>query len=130
MSMFYGSRVGVNVTLGGMSNDIYLVMDELLSPPLVKAVDEASDDTRDGAVEALEKAREGWQKLSYAIASGVVEHLRNNLEIVNVQTTGNVTIAINDDTDDGGVGHFHNLSTSSTATNVVFNQVVGSGEVD
>ncbi|SET51695.1 hypothetical protein SAMN05216326_13217 [Nitrosomonas marina] len=130
MSMSYGSKVGANITLGGMSSDIYQVMDELLSPPLQQAVDEATDDTRDGAVKALEKAREGWQKLSYAIASGVVEHLRHNLDIQNIQTNGNVVININDDTDNGGVGHTHNLTTSSAATNVVFNQVVGTGSVD
>lgn len=130
MSMSYGSKAGTNVTLGGMSNEIYLIMDELLAPPLQQAIDDATDDTRDGAVEALDKAREGWQKLSYAIASGVVVHLRNNMDIQNVQSTGNVTININDDTNDGGVGHTHNLTTSSTASNVVFNQVVGTGSVD
>lgn len=130
MSMSYGSKVGTNVILGGMSNEIYLVMDELLSPPLQEAIDTATEDTRDGAVQALTEARKGWKKLSYAIASGVVEHLRNNLVIQDIRTTGNVTININDDTDDGGVGHTHNLTTSSTATNVVFDQMAGSGSVD
>lgn len=130
MSMSYGSKAGANVSMGGMSQNIYLLMDELLSPPLQEAIDGATDDTRDGAIEALSEARKGWQKLSYAVASGVVEHLRNNLTLQNIQATGNVTINVNDDTDNGGTGHTHNLTTSSTATNVVFNQVVGTGEVD
>lgn len=80
--------------LAGMSQLIFENMDSLLSPTLAQAVTEAPPEAKDAARTALDQARQGWQKLAYAIAVGVVEHLLTNLEIRDAQTGGNVTVSI------------------------------------
>ncbi len=129
MSLLYGTQAGDSVNLAGMSQGIYVVMDGLLSPPLQQAVDDASDDAKPAAQEALTQAREGWKKLSYAIAKGVVDHLRSNMEIRNIQTQGNVNVSVSGDTDNTP-GHFHTVNLSGIQNNLTFNQVAGTGEVD
>jgi hypothetical protein len=58
----------------GMSKAIFEQLDALLSPAL-SALSPAD----------LEKAREGWRKLSFAIAGGVVGHIVSNMEIYGIQ---------------------------------------------
>lgn len=58
----------------GMSRAIYEQLDALLSPEI-----EAS------APDYLEQARDGWRKLSFAIAGGVVAHILSNMEIYGIQ---------------------------------------------
>lgn len=107
----------------GMSQAIYVEIDALLSPPLQEAIDNASDDAKPAAQEALDKAREGWQKLAFAVATGVINHIVANMEIRNVQTRGNVNTAVNGNTGPAApANHFHPVSVSGTATNVVFRQ--------
>lgn len=55
---------------------------------------QAVDNGSPGAQETLDAARGGWKKLAFAIASGVVDHLVTNLEVVGVQTSGNVNAAV------------------------------------
>jgi hypothetical protein len=52
---------------GGLARDIYEVLDAQLRPPL-----EASLEHPD---EQLPPIQDAWRKLSYCIASGVIEHL-------------------------------------------------------
>lgn len=82
----------------GMSLAIYLMMDQQLSPPLQKAVDDAIGDAKPKAQEALDKAREGWKKLSYAIATGVIEHITANMEVFGIKTQGIVSAAVTGNT--------------------------------
>ena len=82
----------------GMSKAIYDEVDALLSPPLQAAVDEATDAAKPKAQEALDAARDGWKKLSFAIAKGVIGHTVSNLEVVGVQTRGNVSASVSGST--------------------------------
>jgi hypothetical protein len=107
----------------GMSQAIYVEIDALLSPPLQEAVDNASDDAKPAAQEALDKAREGWQKLAFAVATGVINHIVNELEVHNVQTRGTVNTTVNGNTGPAApANHQHTVSVSGTAANVLFRQ--------
>ncbi len=64
---------------------------------------------------------EGWQKLSYAIAKGVISHIIDNMEIKGIKTKGNVETSvsgtISESTDSG-----HTFNLTGTENNVVFTQ--------
>lgn len=94
MALTIGSEDAEN----GMSLAVYTEMDRLLSPPLQAMVDEADGEARVKAQEALDGAREGWKKLAFAIASGVITHLLENMEISGVTTQGDVTVAVQGNT--------------------------------
>jgi len=83
-------QVGDPAAGSGLTKDIYDQLDALLSPPLQKAVDAAGTDARPGLQAALDQARDGWRKLAFAIAAGVVGHLVANLEIRGIQAKGDV----------------------------------------
>lgn len=107
----------------GMSQAIYEEMDKQLSPLLKKAVDDAEGGAKAKAQEALDKAREGWRKLSYAIAKGVIEHITANMEIFGIQTQGNVNTTVQGNTGTAPPGnHLHGVNLSGQANNVVFTQ--------
>ncbi len=57
----------------GMSKAIFDKIDEALSSSLV-GLDP----------ETLEKVQDGWEKLSYAVAEGVVSHIKNESEVKGV----------------------------------------------
>lgn len=115
-------EIGTVTANSGMSQSIYEEMDVRLSPPLQRAVDEAEGDAKDAASNALKKARVGWQKLSFAIAKGVVEHLRANLEIKNIRTRGDVTVSISGSTAEVS-NHEHGAgSLEGTQTGITFEQ--------
>lgn len=128
MGLRYGEKdADRNVTLDGMSELIYTEIDDLLSPPLQDAVDQAEGDAKAAAENALEEARIGWQKLAYAVASGVVEHIVSSLEVRNIQTRGDVDVEITGTTADDG-SHHHGVGTlDGRQENVTFDQVEGSG---
>jgi len=79
--------IGSESADSGMSRAIYHEMDRLLSPPLQNAVNDAEGEVKVKAQEALTEARKGWQKLSFAIANGVIEHLKSNMEIHGVEVS-------------------------------------------
>ena len=64
----------------GMALAIFNRMDQLLGPKIPP--------------DALEQARQGWRELAFAIASGVVDHLRSSLEIQSLQVGGSVTLSV------------------------------------
>ncbi len=125
---------GNEAASSGMSQLIYQEIDRLLSPPLQQAVDDASADAKPGAQEALDEARKGWQKLAYAIAYGVIEHLKSDLVITGIRTRGSVTTNIKDDT--GGTAapldltHTHTIDLTAESDTETFNQVAGTGRVE
>ena len=72
--------------------------------------------------EDLNKIHEGWQRLSYAIAKGVIEHIIENMEIIKVQTKGNVNTTVEGTTKRSGGGHRHKVNLTGEELNVVFTQ--------
>lgn len=129
MALELGTRTALpddqfSFNLAGMSQAIYAELDAMMAPPLQKSVDDApDDDVRAAAQEALDGARNGWQKLAYAVASGVISHLRTNLEIRNIQTRGPVPNDITGNTATNS-GHNHGAGGLALSTqNVTFNQV-------
>ena len=127
MAMIIGS---VNAD-AGMSQAIFQVMDNQLSPPLQNAVDNAEGEAKAKAQEALDGAREGWRKLSFAIASGVISHITANMEIFGIATQGNVNTTVQGNTGPANpANHLHNVNLSGVATNVTFTQSNdGSGRI-
>ena len=108
----------------GMSKAIYDQVDLLLSPPLQKAVDQATGDAKVKAQQALDGARDGWRKLSFCIANGVISHLKSNLEINGVQTSPTVNAPV-----DGQTGpappnqHQHQVSLAAAQVGIKFSQI-------
>lgn len=108
----------------GMSKLIYVEIDKLLSPPLLKAIQDASsDDIEQEAQKALIAARQGWQKLSYAIAKGVIDHIKTNIEIFGIETQGDVNTSVKGTTGTGYPNsHYHNVDLSGEEEDVIFVQ--------
>jgi hypothetical protein len=107
----------------GMSQAIYQEVDKQLSPPLQKAVDNAEGEAKAKAQEALDGAREGWKKLSFAIANGVISHITANMEIFGIATRGNVNTTVQGNTGPANpANHLHNVNLSGVAANVTFTQ--------
>lgn len=96
-----------DMTAGSMSYLIYNELNQLLSPPLQESV----------SVEQLDEVRTGWKKLAYAIAKGVIEHLKSNLEIYGIETQGDLAITGNTNMTNS---HLHALDFS--IPQVSFNQ--------
>jgi hypothetical protein len=84
-------------------------------------------DLGDMAEADKEPIRDGWRKLAHGIATGVVEHLLDNLELSGVQARGNVNVSISGSTA-AASGHQHTAGTlAGSQANVTFNQVAGTG---
>lgn len=116
-------EIGTAGADSGMTKAIYDKMDALLSPPLQKAVDDASSDAKPNAQKALDEARNGWKKMSFAIATGVVGHLLSNLEINGIETRGDVNASAAGSTDPAPPGpHMHPVNLSAKQSNVTFRQ--------
>jgi len=90
MALSYGSKsqsasdgtVTFAITREGMTQSIYAEMDTLLSPPLQELVNNAeTEDARAKAEDTLAQARHGWEKMAFAVAQGVIEYLKSNMEI-------------------------------------------------
>ncbi len=124
-------QIGPVTASSGMSQAIYAEMDQLLSPPLVDAVDQAEGDAKEVAQNALDEPRIGWQKLSHAISKGVIEHLLANLEVHDVQTRGEVSVSVDGATAQNTpppLAHAHPIQgQTGTQSNVTFDQVEGTG---
>ncbi|MFD0522063.1 hypothetical protein [Paractinoplanes durhamensis] len=70
----------------GMAGAIFGHVDAVLGKPLQDKADAATGDAKVAAQKMLDEARVKWRELSFAIAAGVVEYLRTNLEIHGVRT--------------------------------------------
>ena len=115
----------------GMAKAIYDHVDALLAPPLQQAVDAATGDAKTKAQAALDGARDGWRKLSFAVASGVVEHLLTNLEVRGVQAGGSVNASVSGQTGATSPGpHQHVVGLTAVQDGVTFTQTNdGTGRV-
>jgi len=107
----------------GMAKAIYDQIDPLLSPPLQKAVDQATGDAKAGAQQALDGARDGWRKLSFCIAAGVISHLKSNLEINGVQISPTVNAPVSGQTGPAAPNqHQHQVSLAAVEVGLTFPQ--------
>lgn len=125
----YGASIPIDdFTDIGLDRVIYTGMDKLLSPPLIEAVEAANEATKPAAEKALTEARLGWEKLSYAIAKGVVEHIIANMEIYDIQTQGDINTTVSGDTGEAledlsdPYRHDHDVDLSGVQNNVLFTQ--------
>ncbi|GAA4095431.1 hypothetical protein [Actinomadura miaoliensis] len=107
----------------GMSKEIYDLLDRLLSPPLQKAVDDATGEAKVKAQQALDAARDGWRKLAFAVARGVIGHIVANMEVAGVQTKGDVAASVSGSTGPAPPGpHPHTVALTATQSGVTFVQ--------
>ena len=108
----------------GMAKAIYDQIDPLLSPPLQGAVDKAKGDAKVKAQQALDAARDGWRKLSFCIADGVISHLKSNLEINGVQTSPTVNAPVGGLTGPAAPNqHQHPVSLAAAQVGITFSQI-------
>lgn len=117
----------VNFENVGLDKIIFLIMDKLLSPPLKDAADKAEGDAKVPAQKALTEARLGWEKLSYAIAKGVMEHIMANMEIYGIQTSGNIKTDVDGATKMAlsnytALKHSHDVDLEGVKDNAIFTQ--------
>lgn len=76
-------QIGPKTATSGMTKAIYDQMNGVLSPPL------------SGLPPAeLEKIRDSWKQLAFAISKGVIDHIMANIEIKGVQTRGDVSATV------------------------------------
>jgi hypothetical protein len=66
-----------------MTKAVYDQINAVLSPPL-----------SDLPPAEIAKIRDSWKQLAFAISKGVIDHLKANMEINGVQTSGNISAAV------------------------------------
>lgn len=69
----------------GMAKAIFDALEDALEETLEDAVEDGMPP------EDLDKLRSNWQKLASAIATGVINHLKSNMEIHGIEASGPVT---------------------------------------
>jgi hypothetical protein len=87
-------QIGSADAQSGLTKEIFTSMDTLLSPPFQAAIDAAAGDAKKVPQKTLDDARAGWKGVAFAVATGVITHLRANLEIHDVEVTGNVNAQV------------------------------------
>ncbi len=116
-------EIGKIDAAGGMTKAIYDELETLLKPGLGDLSDED-----------LEPIRETWRKIALAVATGVINHIKANMEIKDVETRGNVPATVSGSTGIPTVpvdpNHTHTIELSGEATDVTFQQVAGTGSVE
>jgi len=115
--------IGSEEADSGMTKEIYDVMNTLFSPNFQTVIDDAKSEDKTKAQEALIAAQKGWKQLAYAISKGVIEHIQKNMEVNDINVSGNVTTAVEGKTL-GAVpeNHVHEVKLSGVATAVTFKQ--------
>lgn len=73
-------QIGDAGAAGGMTKEIYDKLNELLMPSVPQ--------------ENLTDAQNGWKKLAFAIATGVVTHVLSNMEVAGVSVSGQVSLPL------------------------------------
>ncbi|MFI6324349.1 hypothetical protein ACIBG8_42970 [Nonomuraea sp. NPDC050556] len=123
-------EIGSPAADAGLAKEIFTQVDLLLSPPLLAAVDGAKADARPGAQQALEAARDGWRKLSFAVAKGVVDHVVANLEIGGVTVSGTVSVPVSGSTGPAAPNsHVHGVSLAPAVVVALSQDNDGTGRV-
>ncbi|GAA2624003.1 hypothetical protein [Paractinoplanes durhamensis] len=107
----------------GMAGAIFGHVDAVLGKPLQDKADAATGDAKVAAQKMLDEARVKWRELSFAIAAGVVEYLRTNLEIHGVRTGGAVAATVAGQTESSAPSaHRHGIGVTASQAGVVFVQ--------
>jgi hypothetical protein len=105
-------QIGDSTASSGMAQAIYDQMAANMEPSL------------DGTPEADRvPIREGWQKLAHAIATGVVTHIQENLELLNDAASAAPELTVEGSTGaaEPAAGHTHPAGTLTvTIDNIVF----------
>jgi hypothetical protein len=101
--------IGTQDAQSGLTKDIFAGLDALLSPAFQTAIDKATGDGKTAAQSTLDQARAGWKVVAFAVATGVVQHLQDNLEIHDVQVSGTVNAPVA-----GGVATQAGLASAQT----------------
>ncbi|WP_077040230.1 hypothetical protein [Rhodococcus sp. MTM3W5.2] len=110
----------------GMSTAIFAQLDEVLSAELKSAVAEA----KPGAELALEAARDGWRNLALAVATGVIDHIVEEMEISGVTVAGTVIVPVAGDTDAAAPSsHTHTVSITPEVAVALTQHNDGKGRV-
>jgi hypothetical protein len=115
-------EIGTVNAESGMAKAIYDQLDALLSPPLKAAADAPGAPPQ--AKAALDAARDGWKKIAFAVATGVITHVKANMEIAGVQAAGDVAASGSalTGTVPGPGPHAHPVTLTATQSQVTFRQ--------
>jgi hypothetical protein len=112
-------NAGDNTASAGMAKAIYDTMKAELTPLFASA---------DVDMEPVEKA---WKKISYAIAYGVIFHIKNNMEIIGIKTTWSDSTELTGTATEGTTTHTHPVTLTGPQTGVEFTQSNdGTGHVE
>jgi hypothetical protein len=103
--------IGDETANTGMSKAIY---DELWSVLKPAPEHPPSDDP-------LEALQERLKKMAYAIAKGVIEHIKANMEIGGIQTHGNINAPVQGNTNPVN-NHQHGVTLAAVQNNASFTQ--------
>ncbi len=96
----------------GMSKAIYEQLDKNLM---------TDDDKSRLKPDELKTIQDGWRKLAYALAQGIVDYLPSNLEIRNADPDGKVTVSVSGKTGQGGAdNHDHSIDITAEENDVKF----------
>ena len=102
-------QIGDDDATYGMSKSIFDELEHQLSSGMTS--------------EALGNVRPSWQKLAFAVATGVIGHIKSNMEIRGVKTKGNVNTDVKGNTGRANPGnHQHGVDLSGKQVDVVFTQ--------
>lgn len=75
------------------------------------------------APDALPTVQDTWKKLAFAISVGVIQHIKDNIEIVGVATTGDVAAAVSGPSGPAPPGpHVHTVTLTASQSRVTFTQ--------
>jgi hypothetical protein len=80
--------IGDQTATTGLTQSIFEQMDAVL----MSAEDKGKLKPPD-----LEKVRDGWRKLAFAIAAGVIDHLKENMEVTGIKASGTVSLDVKND---------------------------------
>jgi hypothetical protein len=73
-------EIGNAGATAGMTKAIFDKIDQQLSPNIPAS--------------GLEDVRKSWRQLAFAVATGVIEHLKANMEVFGIQTSGSITTTV------------------------------------
>ena len=103
--------VGDVTASSGMSKVIYDQVRQVMEP-----IDGVSE-------QDMAPIRDSWKKLSYAVAKGVIEHIKMNMEVGGVTTQGNVNTSVQGSTAGAQPSnHTHSINLNGMDNNVEFSQ--------
>ena len=107
-----GLEIGDIAAGSGMSKAIFDELNIIMSPPLEGMPQED-----------MEKIRDSWRKLAFAIATGVIEHIKSNMDIYGIETRGDVNTTVQGNTGPSDPGsHLHNVNLDGEQSDAVFTQ--------